>query len=302
MPETLFETSLKPSLIFGCGDVGRRIAKALLDESSSAGKISGYVHSIKSQQQAASLGVPCQIIDLDKLGSDVGLDFSACRAAELYYTVAPQKQGLCDQRSESLVKHFIEADILPAKVVVISTTGVYGDYDGEWVCESSSTEPKTERGQRRLDLERQWLAWGESQGVAVVVLRVPGIYAFDRLPRKRLEQRTPVVRASECGFSNRVHADDLAQMCILAMRKAPAGEIYNATDGAPGKISEYLQAAAHALDYPPLPEISMSQAQQQLSEGMLSYLSESRKISNQKIVNQLGYQLLYPDFKQGLCH
>jgi NAD dependent epimerase/dehydratase family enzyme len=290
----------KTSLIFGCGDVGRRIAKVLIDKSPSEAKINGYVHSIQSQRQAVSFGVPCQIIDLDKLGSGSDIDFTACQGAELYYTVAPQKHGHSDQRSDSLIKHFMMADIRPAKVVVISTTGVYGDYDGEWVCELSPTEPKTERGQRRLDLERQWQAWGESQGVAIVVLRVPGIYAFNRLPRKRLEQKIPVVRASECGFSNRVHADDLARMCILAMRKAPAGEIYNATDGVPGKISEYLQAAAQALDYPPLPEISMSQAQHLLSEGMLSYLSESRKISNQKIVKQLGYQLLYPDFKQGL--
>jgi nucleoside-diphosphate-sugar epimerase len=296
MPKVL----LKPSFIFGCGDIGRRIAKALIDESPSDYKISGCVHSIQSQQQAASLGVRCNIVDLDKLGSDVSIDITACRGAELYYTVAPQKQGLNDQRSDSLIKHFMEADIRPSKVVVISTTGVYGDCDGDWVCELSSTEPKTERGRRRLDLERQWLAWGESQGVAIVVLRVPGIYAFDRLPRKRLEQKTPVVRASECGFSNRVHADDLARMCLLAMRKATAGEVYNATDGTPGKISEYLQAAAQALGYPSLPEISMSQAEQQLSEGMLSYLSESRKISSQKIVNQLGYQMLYPDFKQGL--
>lgn len=294
------ESRLKPSVIFGCGDVGRRIAKELNDGSSSDSQINAYANSIQSQQQAAKLGVACQIIDLDNLVTNSDIDYSVCPASELYYTVAPQKDGLTDRRSESLIKHFMAADIRPAKVVIISTTGVYGDCNGEWVCESSPTEPQTERGQRRLDLERQWLSWGESQKVSVVVLRVPGIYAFSRLPRARLERKTPVVRASECGFSNRVHADDLARMCILAMRKAPAGEIYNATDGVPGKISEYLQAAAHALGYPPLPEISMSQARQQLSQGMLSYLSESRKISNQKLVDELGYQFLYPDFKEGI--
>ncbi|MFT6407644.1 MAG: nucleoside-diphosphate-sugar epimerase [Arenicella sp.] len=292
---------LEASVIFGCGDVGRRIVNALNKEHSSTGSIIGYVNSIDSQQQAASLGVHCEVTDLDNLETNSAMAFTACHAAKLYYTVAPQKQGLSDQRSRALIKRFMALGIRPAKVVLISTTGVYGDYDGEWVSELSVTEPQTVRGQRRLDSERQWLAWGKSQDIAVVVLRAPGIYAFSRLPRARIERKTPVVRASECGFSNRVHADDLASMCVMAMRKAPAGEVYNATDGTPGKISEYLQAVAQALDYPPLPEISMSQAQQELSLGMLSYLSESRKISNRKILEGLGYELLYPDFKHGLC-
>jgi nucleoside-diphosphate-sugar epimerase len=298
----MLEEHSKSSLVFGCGDVGRRIAKALIEQGSNASDISGYVNSIQSRQQAAELDIDCQIVDLDNIETSSATDFTACCDVQLYYTVAPQKHGLIDQRSAALIKRFISADIRPAKLVLISTTGVYGDCAGEWVSELSPARPTTERGQRRLDSERQWLAWGEAHDVAVVVLRVPGIYAFSRLPRARLEQKTPVVRASECGFSNRVHADDLARMCITAMRKAPAGEVYNATDGAPGTISEYLQVAAQALNYPPLPEISMSQAQQQLSEGMLSYLSESRKISNQKLIDDLAYKLLYPDFKQGIHH
>jgi nucleoside-diphosphate-sugar epimerase len=296
----MLKKQVKPSLIFGCGDVGRRIVKALIEDGSSAESISGYVNSIQSQQQAAELGVACHLVDLDDVAINSGVDFTACRGVELYYTVAPQKQGLIDQRSAAVIKQFISASVHPAKLVLISTTGVYGDCNGEWVTESSPTKPTTERGQRRLDSERQWLAWGESENVAISILRVPGIYAYSRLPRARLARKTPVVRASECGFSNRVHADDLARMCIAAMRKAPAGEIYNATDGVPGTISEYLQAAAQALNYSPLPEISLSQAQQQLSPGMLSYLGESRRISSQKIVDQLAYQLLYPDFKQGI--
>ena len=70
--------------------------------------------------------------------------------------------------------------------------------------------------------------------------------------------------------------------------------------GCPGKISEYLQAAAKVLAYEPLPEISMEQAKTELSVGMLSYLSESRKISNQKMLDELGVILKYPDFRQGI--
>lgn len=286
----------KRQLIFGCGDVGRRIAKNLMESGVEVSAISAYVNSSLSFEQANSLGVHCDILDLDRLE----LSLSACDGAELYYTIAPQKQGLYDLRSRAVIDHFNINEIHPSKLVLISTTGVYGDCDGEWVSEKSPTNPQTERGQRRLDSETQWLAWGRLQSVDVVVLRVPGIYAFSRLPRERLKRKTPVVRASECGFTNRIHADDLARICVAAMRLAQTGEIYNATDGVPGKISEYLQAAARVLNFDPLPEISLKQAQEQLSVGMLSYLNESRKISNQKMLDDLSVNLLYTDFKDGL--
>lgn len=286
----------KRSVIFGCGDVGRRIAKHLIASSVEPAELSGYVNSNSSRELASKVDVQCDIIDLDQ----PGLDLSACGRAELYYTVAPQKKGLTDLRSQRVIDHFNSNDTQPSKVVLISTTGVYGDCDGEWVSEKSPTHPQTERGQRRLDSERQWLAWGRLQSVDVVVLRVPGIYAFSRLPRERLKRKTPVVSSNECGFTNRIHADDLARVCVAAMRRARAGEIYNATDGVPGKISEYLQAAARVLNFDPLPEISLGQAQSELSPGMLSYLNESRKISNQKMLDDLGVELLYSNFRDGL--
>jgi len=285
------------SLIFGCGDVGRRIVKQLFESGVSSAAIDGYVNSDQSAALASSvLGVKCELLDLDS----APLNLQACNAVQLYYTVAPPKHGVVDLRSRRVIETFMADGIKPLKVVLISTTGVYGDCDGDWVDEQSPTIPKTERGLRRLDSEQIWLKWGQSQGVDVVVLRVPGIYAYSRLPRERLKRQTPVVRANECGFTNRVHADDLAKICVAAMRIAPANEIYNATDGSPGKISDYLQAAARALGYEPLPEITMQQAQNELSLGMLSYLNESRKISNQKMIDELQIELLYPDFKQGL--
>ena len=294
----MLENNSQRSLIFGCGDVGRRIIQCLVETGVQTEVISGYVNSEKSLEQAGALGVQCELIDLDH----PQLNLHACDAAELYYTVAPQKQGVNDQRSRRVIEEFISSGLTPKKVVLISTTGVYGDCDGGWVSEQSPTKPQTERGQRRMDSEQSWLTWGRSYGVDVVVLRVPGIYAFSRLPRERLQRKTPVVRAAECGFTNRIHADDLARICVTAMRRAPAGEIYNATDGSPGKISEYLQAAAQALNYPLLPEISIEQAQNELSAGMLSYLNESRKISNQKMLNELGVELLYPDFRDGILN
>jgi len=267
------------NVIFGCGDVGRRVCLQLINHGVSQSSIRGYVNTPNSKLEASKLGVHCELLDADK----ATLELSMCRDANIYYTVAPQKEGVQDLRSRRIIDTLKRHSIRPNKVVLISTTGVYGDCGGDWIDETAPTNPQTERGQRRLDSEKQWRAWGDAESVDVVVLRVPGIYAFSRLPRARLEKGTPVVAEQECGYTNRIHADDLANMCVESMKNALGGAIYNATDGRPGKISEYLQAAAKSLNLLPLPEISMADAKAQLSVGMLSYLSESRKISNQKI-------------------
>lgn len=284
------------SVILGCGEVGRRLVKALLLQGYSADNIIGFVKSSQSMELCAQLGVIGLRFNLDKLGRDL----SACNDSSVYYMVAPQKTGETDLRSEAVINHMSDRGIRPKKVVLISTTGVYGDCNGEWVTELSETKPQTERGKRRLNSEQQWLHWGKLSNVPVVVLRVPGIYANSRLPRERIAQKIPVVRPEECGFTNRIHADDLALMCVAAMRKANAGEVFNATDGVPGKISEYLTEAAKVLGLESPPEISMDEGQSILSSGMLSYLSESRKISNDKILRILNFDLRYPDFREGI--
>lgn len=285
-------------LIFGCGDVGRRIVKHLLALGVKKKEIHGLVNSQASEALAESLGIQAEVIDLDWMSHNL----DCAHGANVYYTIAPQKSGTHDLRTQAAIKELESSQRKPNKLVLISTTGVYGDCGGQWVDEQSPTNAQTNRGQRRLSSEQQWLNWGVRQGVAVSILRAPGIYANSRIPLQRILNKTPVVVADECGYTNRVHADDLARACVLAMQKAHHGAIYNVTDGRPGKISEYLQAAAKQANLPALPEISMQEAEQTLSEGMLSYLSESRKISNQKIVAELNFELLYPDFRIGLQH
>lgn len=283
-------------VIFGCGDVGRRIAKTLIRDGVSPETMVAYVRTASSAEMCSRLGVMALRVDLDKLQRGL----IPCHGSELYYTVAPPKHGTQDLRTEALLAAFSKDQIRPSKVVVISTTGVYGDCDGDWVTEQTPTKPGTERGQRRLDMEQRWLSWGHKMHVPVVILRVPGIYAYSRLPRERIKAGIPVVKRDECGHTNRIHADDLARVCVAAMLRGKRGDIYNVTDGQPGSITEYLQAAAHILGHDPLPEISMQEAHQQLSAGMLSYLSESRKISNQKMLTELGVELKYPNFLQGI--
>ena len=283
-------------VIIGCGDVGRRIARQLIKQKVKPDTILGIIRSSESASLFDEIGIKNQQIDFDSL-----INFSEKLVnVDCYYLVPPPKEGVLDLRSQTVLSKLTLHSTELNRVVLISTTGVYGDCAGEWVTEKSVANPQTERGKRRLHSERLWTEWCKQLGCEINILRVPGIYANSRIPRNRINKKIPVVIADECGFTNRVHADDLATISIVAMQSKYSGQIYNATDGVPGKITEYLQTAALEIGAASLPEITMQQARQELSQGMLSYLSESRKISNQKMLEQLDIELRYPDFKQGL--
>src|SRR5262245_44870402 len=143
--------------------------------------------------------------------------------------------------------------MLPRRIVYLSTSGVYGDCGGDRVDESRPLAPQTERARRRLDAEQALGEWRAERGVEVVILRVPGIYAADRLPLERLRQGTPVLRADEDVYTNHVHADDLAAICVRALAlDAPPG-VYNASDDTELKRGDYFDLVAdrHGLGRPP---------------------------------------------------
>src|SRR5205823_7806824 len=108
--------------------------------------------------------------------------------------------------------------------------GVYGDCAGERVAETRRVNPQTPRARRRADAERQLTQWCAARGATLIILRVPGIYAPDRLPLERLRARVPVLRREDDVYTSHVHADDLAAVVARALESdAPEG-IYNAAD------------------------------------------------------------------------
>lgn len=286
-------------VIVGCGDVGRRIAQQLILDGTAPASIIAFSRSAESQNLAIEQGLHSLLLDLD---TAVTLP-SELHHSKLIYLVPPQKHGTSDLRSQHFLAGLTKQKLVPRSVVLISTTGVYGNTDGAWVTEATPAKPQTERGQRRLEMEQQWRHWvAQNPPSQLRILRVPGIYANSRIPLARLKKASPVVVAEESGYSNRVHADDLAQVCLAALSYTGQELIFNVTDGTPGKISEYLQAAAEVAKLPPLPEVSLQEAKQVLTPAMLSYVSESRRISNEKMLRELDVALRYPDFRVGLRH
>jgi nucleoside-diphosphate-sugar epimerase len=185
-------------------------------------------------------------------------------------------------------------------VVYLSTTGVYGDCKGAWVDETRPVNPTVDRAHRRLDAETRWRTWSRQTGGELVILRVAGIYGPGKLPVKRLQSNQPMVREADSPITNHIHSLDLVRICLAAMQRGRSGELYNVSDGHPGTMTGYFNQVADFLGLPRPPQISAAEAQQQLSPGMLSYLEESRRLSNKKMLDQLGEVLDYPTLAEGL--
>lgn len=226
----------------------------------------------------------------------------ALEADALLHCAPPPAQGDTDVRTANLLAALEKGRILPARIVYVSTSGVYGDCAGARVDESRPIAPHTPRACRRADAERRLAQWCTSKEAALVVLRAPGIYAADRLPLERLRSGTPVLRPEEDVYSNHIHAEDLAAIVCRALEDdAPAG-IYNANDDSEFKMGEWFDLVADAHGLPRPPRVSRKEAVEKIPAPMFSFMNESRRLDNRRLKQQLGIRLRYPTVHEGLTN
>jgi len=281
-------------LIIGCGDIGERVARL---ERSEGRAVAGLVRSEKSARRLRAAGIQPITVDLDIPAS---LHNLPVKDAVVYYFAPPPDTGAIDPRMETFVS-VLTPPHLPKRIVLISTTGVYGDCHGEWVTEDRPPNPQADRARRRLAAETTLQRWSKTSGAPIVILRVPGIYGPGYLPEERLRSGEPVLREDESPFSNRIHADDLARICIAAARHDHPGVLYNVSDGHPTTMTDFFYRVADVLGIPRPPAITMEEARRRLGEGMLSYLTESKRIDSRRMREELGVELMYPDLTAGLA-
>jgi nucleoside-diphosphate-sugar epimerase len=131
---------------------------------------------------------------------------------------------------------------------------------------------------------------------------VSGIYGPGRLPLMQISQGQPLLCEEESGPSNRIHADDLAAVCLAAADKGVGGDIFNVSDGHPSSMTSYFNACADLLGYPRQPQVSMAEARQVMSPLMLSYVTDSRVVDNSRMLQRLNISLKYPTMREGLQH
>ena len=279
-------------IIVGCGDIGRRVAALYRGK---AQRIIGLMQTSTSLRRLRGTGIEGLQVDLDFMP----LPELPIAGAVIHYYVPPPREGQNDPRLQRFLQA-IPTNANPRRIVYISTSAVYGNCHGEWVTEERPPRPDSDRGKRRLFAEQVLQAWCAARQVESVILRVPGIYGPGRLPIKRLKSGAPVVDEREGSYSNRIHADDLARVCYAAAEKAPPNSIYNVSDGHPTTMTDYFLQVADLLELDPPPLISLDEAQELLSPAMLSFLNESKRLNNSKMLKELGIKLKYPTLKSGL--
>ncbi len=278
-------------LIVGAGDIARRALPALLARYATTAVVRGNPAPLVDR------GVRTVAGDLDRPESLAPLTLAA---DVLLHAAPPTGSGSRDERTRNLVAALAGARMLPRRVVYISTSGVYGDCGGAWVDESRPVHPQTDRARRRVDAEQALVDWGRSGAVEIVVLRVPGIYAADRLPLERLKKGTPVLRAEEDVYTNHVHADDLAAICVRALeRDAPAG-LYNAADDTEMKMGDYFDLVADRVGLARPPRVSRAEGELAIPSTPFSFMRESRRLVNRRLKETLGVRLEYPTVFDGV--
>lgn len=278
-------------LVSGCGDVGLRIARLHTEQGD---QVSALTRSEKraSALQEAGLEVLCHDLDQPLPAADVP-QFNL-----VYMLAPPGGDGSHDPRLQHLLDWLTPNP--PARFVYISTTGVYGDCAGAWVDETWPRNPQTDRARRRAAAEQKLELWSQNSACNHCIVRVAGIYGPGRLPVARLQRREPVLIETDSPWSNRIHSDDLARAAWLVATAATAQGIYNACDDVPSTMTDYFNQVADVLGLPRPPQVSRAEADKIFSPAMLSFLNESRRISNQRLRNELGLTLHYPDLATGL--
>ena len=283
-------------LIVGCGDIGLRVLQHLAGRwtvrvlTSSPGRLPAL-------RAAGALPLLGNLDDPRTLGRLGGL------ASRVLHLAPPPGAGRTDSRTAHLLRALARGGCT-SHLVYASTTGVYGDCGGAWVDETRTLNPTTDRARRRVDAEARLRHFGRHSGCRVTILRIPGIYALDREggdPRERLHRGAPVLQPADDVFTNHIHADDLARACLRALMAGLPQRAVNVCDDSDLRMGDYFDLVADLWALPRPPRVSREQARATLPPMMMSFMSESRRLRNDRMKRELGLVLDHPTVREGLA-
>ena len=284
---------MKRILIVGSGDVALRTIPLLTGRY----RVYALVRNTTYFAKLRDVGAIPVLGDLDVRAS---LSVISNLADTILHLAPPPNTGQRDTRTRNLLSALSRSK-RPERIVYISTSGVYGDCNGAWVSETHPLNAKSPRAQRRVNAEKQVRDWARRNRVIAIILRVPGIYADDRLPLSRIRQGTPGIAADEDSYTNHIHADDLAHLIIAALQRGKTCRVYHTSDDSNLKMGEYFDQVADAYNLPHVPRISRAEAQNVLSPTLLSFMNESRRLTNVRMKQELKVQLRYPTVEETLA-
>ena len=306
-------------LIVGCGDVGLRVARIHAGTVSDPSTTGLTTHSesrrpgvrlfalTSSPSRQALLRAQGLLPLAGNLDDPSSLRRLAGLATRVVHLAPPPTEGQAqwwrDPRTLALARA-LRLRSPPRALVYGSTSGVYGDCGGARVAESRPVAPSSPRAQRRVDAERVVRHLGRATGMRTTILRIPGIYAPDRpggTPRDRLIRGTPVLRPEDDVYTNHIPADDLARAVVAALWRGRPQRVIHASDDSDMKMGDYFDLAADLYNLPRPPRIPRDAAQTSLPLMLLSFMSESRRLDNQRLSRELRVRLRYPTVRDGLA-
>ena len=284
-------------LIVGCGDIAMRVARLLRARY----RLFGLVRNPLRVSEMRAAGIVPLTGDLDEPHSLQRLGGLAHTV--LHFAPPPAAMGsgsVTDTRTRNLIAA-LSRGRLPQRLIYISTSGVYGDCSGAVVAETRPLHAQSPRAKLRVDAENRIRNWAMHCGVHASILRVPGIYAADRLPLERLKKGTPAIIDAEDGYTNHIHADDLARSVIAALRHARPNRAYHTSDDSQMKMGEYFDMVADAFALPRVPRVTRAEAQRVLTPMLLSFMNESRRLTNTRMKLELQVRMRYPTVADALA-
>jgi nucleoside-diphosphate-sugar epimerase len=282
-------------LIVGCGDIGLRAAALLRGR----WRLIGLTSNAARVAELRAAGVQPLIGNLDEPATLARL---AGLADAVLHLAPPPGQGAAEPRTANLLRALARKGRV-RRIVYGSTSGVYGDCGGAFFDETRAVNPTTDRARRRVDAEARLRWYGRAFGARVTLLRIPGIYAGDRAgghPRERLARGAPVLAPAFDVYTNHIHADDLARACVAALHRGWPQRVLHVSDDTELKMGDYFDLAADLCGLPRPRRIGLEQARAELSPMQLSFMGESRRLSNARLKRELRLRLRYPTVLQGL--
>ncbi|MEE4011239.1 SDR family oxidoreductase [Roseibium sp. FZY0029] len=274
--------------IFGTGFSSKAFVEEVRDQFDWIG---GTTRSTEKADALRNLGVEPFIFDGETQGE--GIADALISATHVLVSIAPNDAGdpVLNQYASEI------AAAKPQWIGYLSTVGVYGNHDGAWVDEETPLNPVSKRSVQRVEAEQAWLAFAQENDVPVQIFRLSGIYGPGRNAFENFKKGTARRLVKPGQVFNRIHVADIAGALQAAFAK-PSTRVFNVTDDEPAPPQDVVAFAAQLLGVEAPPEIPFETAD--LSPMARSFYGENKRVSNQRVKEELGYSFRYPDYRTAL--
>lgn len=278
--------------ILGCGYVGLALAERLVDDHDVVG-LRRSADGIEAVEATGATGVRADVTDADALSAVPAVDALVFAASAGGRGAAAARNVYVDGL-RTTIDHFADRPKSPDRLVYTSSTGVYGDHDGDWVTEATPIEPTTEKTRVLAEAERIARDHAAERGIEGTVARFAGLYGPDRYRLERYLEG-PVTE----GYLNMVHRDDAAGAVGFLLERDAPGVVLVVDDEPVDKWTFADWLAEECGRAPP----AKRTVEERLADGDLSAAARRRLRTSKRCDNErlrgMGYEFRYPTYREG---